>query len=208
MRDAISRPFHNVNVLDFNSRISCEMRFDSLNLTAQGYDISIHASHARCDWCQRAISSDHFISIHASHARCDLNRLHIDSISSDFNSRISCEMRSCTKPVPTTSAVFQFTHLMRDAIVTALAFSAFTLDFNSRISCEMRSFSRLNISGLTRFQFTHLMRDAIHFFDAIPVFITHFNSRISCEMRSWCCSIKYDADNFNSRISCEMRCTL
>ncbi len=171
-----------VLVVDFNSRISCEMRptrqrilrvtckFQLTHLLRDATmeaikrhvreSISTHASLARCDESARGNYEQLQISTHASLARCDLLPTPINCFVMYFNSRISCEMRHI---------YCAFSHLLQY--------------FNSRISCEMRppilnllsnsqristhaSLARCDPSSrptaptTIEFQLTHLLRDA------------------------------------------------
>ena len=123
----------------------------------------------------------------------------------DFNSRISCEMRLLITCAILSIARFQFTHLMRDAISIFMQFwSWYKISIHaSHARCD-NLFSRLPRT-LNQFQFTHLMRDAI----GKPITWLRQNS-ISIHASHARCDLSlhphyHNNMNFNSRISCEMR---
>ena len=127
------------NISIHASHARCDNMWSGYTATRQ--NISIHASHARCDICtcineigfkwfqfthlmrdvifnQNIKVSYNSISIHASHARCDIDHDAEYVYLVNFNSRISCEMRLSVGNLLTLKELFQFTHLMRDAMVT------------------------------------------------------------------------------------------
>ena len=189
---------------DFNSRISCEMRLIKLMNTLKPQAISIHASHARCDGQLKLERLKDGISIHASHARCDVAPTVPSQSSTDFNSRISCEMRFFYTSL---NLLFWYFNSRISCEMRSIGASVDIpkQNFNSRISCEMRLIHLEKHDSLLWFQFTHLMRDAMINLLAPTgtLFISIHASHARCDWVRWNDTLR--SRYFNSRISCEMR---
>ena len=78
------------------------------------------------------------ISIHASHAGCDFTVSCLWSYMEHFNPRIPCGMRQPPLIKELCKKVFQSTHPMRDATDATSEGGQFFKDFNPRIPCGMR----------------------------------------------------------------------
>ena len=191
------------------------------------------------------------ISTHAPLARCDVVGVIALFPVAYFNSRTSCEVRhivfigancafisthaplarcdptACARP--STSSLFQLTHLLRGATYRENPMDTRDLNFNSRTSCEVRLYRHWIQPYIRKFQLTHLLRGATGIstvqtsraeisthaplarcdvLAALAGAVTaNFNSRTSCEVRHALTSIWMDTLNFNSRTSCEVRRT-
>ena len=102
--------------LNFNPRTPCEVRppqtIDLITLTP----ISIHAPHARCDYCLPCMNS------WLGH----------------FNPRTPCEVRQIDTWDSNIYSEFQSTHPMRGATCTHQHSPTFSRYFNPRTPCEVR----------------------------------------------------------------------
>ena len=79
------------------------------------------------------------ISIHASHAGCDFDHTGNTNLDNYFNPRIPCGMRpSGQLTFGKFKKIFQSTHPMRDATVNFDIVILIALYFNPRIPCGMR----------------------------------------------------------------------
>ena len=161
------------------------MRPKQLPVNLSKLIISIHASHAGCDFfltLPPVIGRG--ISIHASHAGCDASlKCRHQQRSEDFNPRIPCGMRltlgSCPlfaarnfnpripcgmRPIPagvcSSMSLFQSTHPMRDATYgrTLVCHISYISIHASHAGCDHRH--SIVRGGIFQFQSTHPMRDA------------------------------------------------
>ena len=122
--------------------------------------ISIHASHAGCDfYVPNRLTWEH-ISIHASHAGCDGKTGEELSKYAHFNPRIPCGMRQSLQVSFSMLLIFQSTHPMRDATATtASGATASGISIHaSHAGCDIINISLLHCHNI--FQSTHPMRDA------------------------------------------------
>ena len=130
---------HDGALYHFNPRSSCEERRQSIFCSCSPSPISIHAPHARSDFCDTGrppMTSDFNPRSSCEERHCTAGPS--ASRSSDFNPRSSCEER---RPVCSDygySALFQSTLLMRGATTIRAQSTSTASDFNPRSSCEER----------------------------------------------------------------------
>ena len=168
------------------------------------FHISIHTSRAGCDSMSKSYREDTLISIHTSRAGCDIVcsscyiwvlyfNSHIPcgmwwdcfvtgTICFYFNSHIPCGMWCSSYKWLPTLCTFQFTHPVRDVIVSLLERFVFQMIsiHTSRAGCDEKK--------------THSFYE--------DVFISIHTSRAGCDSYTWSGCTNHS--NFNSHIPCGM----
>ena len=148
------------------------------------------------------------ISIHASHAGCDFDHTGNTNLDNYFNPRIPCGMRpSGQLTFGKFKKIFQSTHPMRDATVNFDIVILIALYFNPRIPCGMRR----KYGHAFEYFFQDISIHASHAgCDMSLSIIRTLRRNISIHASHAGCDdpgavSKYGKENFNPRIPCGMR---
>ena len=226
--ERLAIPGNYLFIRHFNPRSSCEERRDSFQFVVKKKYFNPRSSceeRPRCRGGRRRLQR---ISIHAPHARSDYCNPAPHILGDDFNPRSSCEERRASPP--TTSRIWDFNprSSCEERRASAGPDRRRCNDFNPRSSCEERQFeltmalptllisihapharsdsvTRFDFATTARFQSTLLMRGATIHRSSGSRTVSYFNPRSSCEERPLPDDRHADYSYFNPRSSCEER---
>ncbi len=162
----LARCDHDIKQIDneaysFNPRTPCEVRLIDGNFVSGGSRFqSTHPLRGATPQPE-FVCFLHLVSIHAPLARCDHLSLQQSIWSNGFNPRTPCEVRLYSGAYTDNYLLFQSTHPLRGATLSALVPCEQHYRFNPRTPCEVRLLlSLLCLQRHLLFQSTHPLRGA------------------------------------------------